>query len=198
MSSWGAAIEPDPAEGPDLVTPLDGRVSTIGARATAGAAAARVDEHVLEIVSDSGEGAQKAGQIFGAVSAKMGNGTWTVEIIPAEIRPPPRSRAGASGIRIRFGSRPITNMGDAADVVVGLNEQVLYSRIDQGAYLTAVGLHLGQWRMGIAFSQGAGGISQIAHRSCQAVGHHHRRQYAQHDADAERAKSQALRNGSRF
>ena len=45
----------------------------------------RLPEHTLEIVSDSGEGAQKCGQIFGAVSAKMGNGVWTVEIIPAEI-----------------------------------------------------------------------------------------------------------------
>ena len=64
----------------------------------------RVDQHVVEIVSDSGEGAQKAGLTFGTVSAKMGNGVWTVEIIPAEIKPPARSRAGASGIRIRLGS----------------------------------------------------------------------------------------------
>ena len=56
-------------------------------------------EHILEIVSDSGEGAQKAGQSFGSISAKMGNGVWTVEIIPAEIQPPARSKAGASGIR---------------------------------------------------------------------------------------------------
>ena len=42
-----------------------------------------IHEHIVEIVSDSGEGAQKAGQSFGAVSAKMGNGVWTVEIIPA-------------------------------------------------------------------------------------------------------------------
>ena len=46
-----------------------------------------VSEHIIEIVSDSGEGAQKAGQSFGSVSAKMGNGVWTVEIIPAEIKP---------------------------------------------------------------------------------------------------------------
>jgi Pyruvate/2-oxoacid:ferredoxin oxidoreductase gamma subunit len=45
----------------------------------------RVPEHTLEIVSDSGEGVQKCGQIFAAVSAKMGNGVWTVEIIPAEL-----------------------------------------------------------------------------------------------------------------
>ena len=95
---------------------------------------ARVDQQIVEIVADSGEGAQKAGQIFGTVSAKMGNGVWTVEIIPAEIRPPARSRAGASGIRIRLGSGPVTNMGDEADLVVAFNEQVLYGRIDQQAY----------------------------------------------------------------
>ena len=93
-----------------------------------------VTQHIVEIVSDSGEGAQKAGQSFGALSAKMGNGVWTVEIIPAEIQPPARSRAGASGIRIRVGSKPVTNMGDKADIVVAFNEQVLYGRIDQNAY----------------------------------------------------------------
>ncbi len=91
-------------------------------------------EHIVEIVSDSGEGAQKAGQTFGYISAKMGNGVWTVEIIPAEIKPPARSPAGASGIRIRIGDHYITNMGDAADIVVALNEQVLYSRIATHAY----------------------------------------------------------------
>ncbi|HEX8942352.1 MAG TPA: hypothetical protein VF785_04385, partial [Gemmatimonadaceae bacterium] len=66
----------------------------------------RLPEHTVEVVSDSGEGAQKCGQIFGAVSAKMGNGVWTVEIIPAEIQPPPRTPEGASGNRIRIGSGP--------------------------------------------------------------------------------------------
>ena len=90
-------------------------------------------QHVVEFVCDSGEGAQTAGQLFGSISAKMGNGVWTVEIIPAEIEPPFRSRAGASGNRVRVGSEEVTNMGDAADVVVAFNEQVLYSRIDVGA-----------------------------------------------------------------
>jgi 2-oxoglutarate ferredoxin oxidoreductase subunit alpha len=93
-----------------------------------------VPEQIVEIVSDSGEGAQTAGVLFGTVCAKMGNGLWTVEIIPAEIEPPSRSRAGASGIRIRFASQPVTNMGDQADLVVAFNEQVLYSRIDQEAF----------------------------------------------------------------
>ena len=84
--------------------------------------------HVIEVVSDPGEGAQKCGQIFGTVSAKMGNGVWTVEIIPAEIQPPPRDQAGASGNRIRIGSEPVTNWGDATDLIVAFNDQVLLGR----------------------------------------------------------------------
>lgn len=108
------------------------------AAATPGAAPAAprvltVREHVLEIVSDSGEGAQKCGQIFGAVSAKMGNGVWTVEIIPAEIQPPARSAPGASGNRIRIGSGPVTNWGDETQLVVAFNEQVVLGRHRLGA-----------------------------------------------------------------
>lgn len=88
----------------------------------------RLDEHTVEVVSDSGEGAQKCGQTFGAVSAKMGNGVWTVEIIPAEIQPPPRTPDSASGVRIRLGTGPITNWGDEANLVVAFNEQVLLAR----------------------------------------------------------------------
>jgi 2-oxoglutarate ferredoxin oxidoreductase subunit alpha len=90
-------------------------------------------EHTIEIVSDAGEGAQKCGQIFGAVSAKMGNGVWTVEIIPAEIQPPPRVPDGASGYRIRIGEGPITNWGDATNLAVAFNEQVLLARHRLGA-----------------------------------------------------------------
>ncbi len=86
-------------------------------------------EHIVEIVSDSGEGAQKCGQSFGSVAARTGNGIWTVEIIPAEIQPPARSIAGASGNRIRLASERVSNGGDEADLVVAFNEQVLLSRV---------------------------------------------------------------------
>ena len=92
-----------------------------------------VHQHIVEIVSDSGEGAQTCGQIFADLIARAGHGIWTVEIIPAEIEPPKRSRAGASGNRIRIGADKVTNAGDCADIVVAFNEQVLYSRIDSGA-----------------------------------------------------------------
>jgi len=92
-----------------------------------------VTQHVLEIVSDSGEGAQKCGQIFGRVSAKMGNGVWTVEIIPAEIQPPARTPPSASGNRVRIATGPVTNWGDAANLIVAFNEQVLLHRHRLGA-----------------------------------------------------------------
>ena len=48
-----------------------------------------VREHVVEILSDSGEGAQSAGQMFGTVSAKMGNGVWTRGDHPGRDRAAP-------------------------------------------------------------------------------------------------------------
>jgi 2-oxoglutarate ferredoxin oxidoreductase subunit alpha len=92
-------------------------------------AAIKLKEHIIEIISDSGEGAQKCGQSLGAIAAQMGNGIWTTEIIPAEIRPPARSVAGASGNRIRIGAEYITNGGDETDLVVAFNEQVLLGRV---------------------------------------------------------------------
>ena len=88
-----------------------------------------LSEHVIEIISDSGEGAQRCGQSFGAIAARMGNGVWTVEIIPAEIQPPARSIAGASGNRIRIGTHRVTNGGNEANLVVAFNEQVLLGRV---------------------------------------------------------------------
>jgi 2-oxoglutarate ferredoxin oxidoreductase subunit alpha len=56
-----------------------------------------------------------------------------VEIIPAEIQPPPRVPEGASGIRIRLGSEAVTNWGDETNLIVAFNEQVLLARHRLGA-----------------------------------------------------------------
>jgi 2-oxoglutarate ferredoxin oxidoreductase subunit alpha len=96
---------------------------------TASATALPIREHIVEVISDSGEGAQRCGQSLAAIAARMGNGIWTTEIIPAEIQPPARSVAGASGIRIRIGSERVTNGGDQTDLVVAFNEQVLIGRV---------------------------------------------------------------------
>jgi 2-oxoglutarate/2-oxoacid ferredoxin oxidoreductase subunit alpha len=98
----------------------------------AASVAKTIPEHIVEVISDSGEGAQRCGQSLAAIAARMGNGIWTTEIIPAEIQPPARSVAGASGIRIRIGSQRVTNGGDQTDLVVAFNEQVLIGRVQAG------------------------------------------------------------------
>ena len=110
---------------------MNAAVETMGSRRVA-KKVVTLEEHVVEIMSDSGEGAQKCGQSFGSIAARMGNGVWTVEIIPAEIQPPARSVAGASGNRIRIGSKRVTNGGDEADLVIAFNEQVLLGRLNAG------------------------------------------------------------------
>jgi 2-oxoglutarate ferredoxin oxidoreductase subunit alpha len=60
--------------------------------------------------------------------AKMGNGVWTVEIIPAEIEPPHHTVTSTSGNIIRFGTEKITNWGDQSKLAVAFNDQVLLSR----------------------------------------------------------------------
>ena len=87
-----------------------------------------VSEHTVEIITNSGEGAQKCAQIFGQTCAKMGNGVWTVEIIPAEIEPPHHTVTSTSGNIIRFGTHKITNWGDQSKLAIAFNDQVCLSR----------------------------------------------------------------------
>jgi 2-oxoglutarate/2-oxoacid ferredoxin oxidoreductase subunit alpha len=111
--------------------------------------AVTLGEHIVEVISDSGEGAQRCGQSLGAIAAKMGNGIWTTEIIPAEIQPPARSIEGASGVRIRIGQRRITNGGDASDLAVAFNERVLLGRVRANAFKPGATILLeSMWRDG--------------------------------------------------
>ena len=112
---------------------LDRKKQAKGGAPTPGAKPAlTIPEHIVEVISDSGEGAQRCGQALAGIAARSGNGIWTVEIIPAEIQPPARSVAGASGIRIRIGAKQVTNGGDETDLVVAFNEQVLLGRVRAG------------------------------------------------------------------
>ena len=65
-----------------LLNPPEARAKTVTTLA----------EHIVEIISDSGEGAQRCGQSMGAIAARSGYGVWTVEIIPAEGSSPSPSR----------------------------------------------------------------------------------------------------------
>jgi len=93
-----------------------------------------VSEHTVEIITNSGEGAQKCAQIFGQTCAKMGNGVWTVEIIPAEIEPPHHTVTSTSGNIIRFGRDKITNWGDQSKLAIAFNDQVCLSRHRLGSF----------------------------------------------------------------
>ncbi len=120
----------------DTIAELEAKSHPSATRTAPAAAEAKpattLSEHIVEIISDSGEGAQRCGQTFGAIASQMGNGVWTVEIIPAEIRPPARSVAGGSGNRIRLGSDYVTNGGNETDLVIAFNEQVLLGRVRAG------------------------------------------------------------------
>ena len=99
-----------------------------------GARLVQLTEHIIEIVSDAGEGAQKAAIAFAQLCAKAGNGLWTVEIIPSEIQPPPHTTGSASGNRIRLSERDrVTNAGNLADLVLAFNEMALLSRLQAGS-----------------------------------------------------------------
>jgi len=87
-----------------------------------------VAEHTVEIITNSGEGAQKCATIFGQTCAKMGNGVWTVEIIPAEIEPPHHTVTSTSGNIVRFGTEKVTNWGDRSKLAIAFNDQVCLSR----------------------------------------------------------------------
>src|SRR3974377_1838511 len=70
-----------------LAQPLDGApLQPVAVRVAK--AASVLTEHVIEVISDSGEGAQRCGQSLGGIAAKMGNGIWTVGMLPAGIPPP--------------------------------------------------------------------------------------------------------------
>jgi 2-oxoglutarate ferredoxin oxidoreductase subunit alpha len=93
----------------------------------------RLSESIVEIVSDAGEGAQKAAVSFAQVCAKAGNGLWTVEIIPSEIQPPPHTTGSASGNRIRLSEKsPVTNVGNLSNAFLASNEMALLSRYEAG------------------------------------------------------------------
>lgn len=95
----------------------------------AGRVAVTLTEHIVEVISDPGEGARRCGQLLAAVAASAGNGIWMSEIIPADVELIPRSVGGATGVRVRIGAARVTNGGDQADLVVAFNEQVLLGRV---------------------------------------------------------------------
>lgn len=84
----------------------------------------------FELLMDAGFGAQKAGDILVQAFAKFGRYVYIEPMIPAEISPPPRTRAALSGVIIRLADFDITNIGNNTDVILASHEIVLDRRLD--------------------------------------------------------------------
>lgn len=154
----------------------------------------RLTEHVVEIVSDAGEGAQKAAVSFAQVCARAGNGLWTVEIIPSEIQPPPHTTGSASGNRIRLAERSeVTNIGNLANVVFAFNEMALLSRIQADSVASdALILIDDQWAThdNKSYQQSyAAVLAEVRKRGCEVIEVPLERETARHVDDTGRGKN---------
>ena len=84
-----------------------------------------LDQVVVRLSGDSGDGMQLAGNIFSTVSATVGNGISTFPDYPADIRAPQGSLTGVSGFQVHIGSGKVYTPGDKCDVLVAMNAAAL-------------------------------------------------------------------------
>ena len=84
-----------------------------------------LNDVVVRISGDSGDGMQLAGNIFSTVSATVGNGISTFPDYPADIRAPQGSLTGVSGYQVHIGEGQVFTPGDQCDVLVAMNAAAL-------------------------------------------------------------------------
>ncbi|MFF4767310.1 2-oxoacid:acceptor oxidoreductase subunit alpha [Streptomyces sp. NPDC001255] len=89
-----------------------------------------LDEVVIRIAGDSGDGMQLAGDRFTAEAAVFGNDLATQPDFPAEIRAPQGTLPGVSSFQIRIADHDILTAGDRPDVLVAMNPAALKANID--------------------------------------------------------------------
>ncbi|MBR3846296.1 MAG: 2-oxoacid:acceptor oxidoreductase family protein, partial [Alistipes sp.] len=80
---------------------------------------------VIRLSGDSGDGMQLTGTLFSDTAALMGNSISTFPDYPAEIRAPQGTVAGVSGFQVHFGDHRELNPGDYCDVLVAMNPAAL-------------------------------------------------------------------------
>ncbi len=85
----------------------------------------RLDEVVIRLAGDSGDGMQVTGGQFTSTSALVGNDLATLPDFPAEIRAPAGTLPGVSAFQIRIADYDIHTPGDAPDVLVAMNPAAL-------------------------------------------------------------------------
>lgn len=84
-----------------------------------------IDDVVVRIAGDSGDGMQITGAQFSAATALMGNDLATFPDFPSEIRAPAGTTYGVSGYQIHFASKDIGTPGDEPNVLIAMNPAAL-------------------------------------------------------------------------
>src|ERR1035437_3140153 len=88
-----------------------------------------LDEVVVKLLGDSGDGMQLTGTLFSDAAVKAGNDLATFPDYPAEIRAPQNTIAGVSGFQVHIGKNRIQTSGDYCDVLVAMNPASLKSNL---------------------------------------------------------------------
>jgi len=88
---------------------------------------------VVRFAGDSGDGVQLAGLRFATEAAGHGADLMTLPEYPAEIRAPAGTLFGVSAYQVQFGPGEVLTPGDAADLLVAFNPEVILVHGDDGA-----------------------------------------------------------------
>jgi 2-oxoglutarate ferredoxin oxidoreductase subunit alpha len=89
----------------------------------------QLDQVVIRIAGDSGDGMQLAGDRFTQETALFGNDLATFPNFPAEIRAPQGTLAGVSSFQLHFADHDILTPGDRPDVLVAMNPAALKANL---------------------------------------------------------------------
>src|SRR3954465_10133326 len=89
----------------------------------------QLDEVVIRIAGDSGDGMQLTGDRFTQETAMFGNDLATFPNFPAEIRAPQGTLAGVSSFQLHFADHDILTPGDRPDVLVAMNPAALKANL---------------------------------------------------------------------
>ncbi|HEX2550334.1 MAG TPA: 2-oxoacid:acceptor oxidoreductase subunit alpha, partial [Nocardioidaceae bacterium] len=89
----------------------------------------QLDQVVIRIAGDSGDGMQLTGDRFTQESASFGNDLSTLPNFPAEIRAPQGTLPGVSSFQVHFADHDILTPGDRPDVLVAMNPAALKANL---------------------------------------------------------------------
>src|SRR5438552_579568 len=89
----------------------------------------QLDQVVIRIAGDSGDGMQLTGDRFTQETAIFGNDLSTLPNFPAEIRAPAGTLAGVSSFQLHFADHDILTPGDRPDVLVAMDPAALKANL---------------------------------------------------------------------